>query len=215
MLKNSLDVVRVGVTLRLSLLGHDVGNIDLQGVGGGNGPRDALHQQVRDDAGIQAPRPQQDHIRLGDGVQRRLEGRGTLRQKPYPPDTAVLPLFAVEDFGLPQDPGPVFELRLQLHVAGSHRQDPARDCQHLAHPAHRHVKAAAGDAVQRGQKQIPEALTLQRPLREPVVEQFAHQRLHVGQSLQAVADIPRGQHTQLLAENARTAAVVRHRHNGG
>ncbi|CAN4032092.1 DNA (cytosine-5-)-methyltransferase, partial [Dysosmobacter welbionis] len=61
------DVVGYGVALRLPLLGHDVADIDLQGVGLPDRLHDAIHQQIGDDAGVQAAGPQDDHIRVGDG----------------------------------------------------------------------------------------------------------------------------------------------------
>ena len=45
------------------------------------------------------------------------------------------------------------------------------------------------------------------------MEQLIHQRLHIGQRFQAVSDIPRRQHTQLLTQHAGAAAVVRYRND--
>ena len=102
-----------------------------------------------------------------------------LGNQPHLSDAAVLPLLAVEDLGLPHHAGAVFKLRFKLHVRRGHRQDPARDGQDLAHAAHRRVKGG-GDAVQRRQEEVAEALPCQGPLGKPVAHQLAHQRLRVG-----------------------------------
>ena len=159
-LEDGLDVVGVGVALGLPLLGHDVGDINFQRVGVHDGLGDALHQQVGDDGGVEAPGAQEDHIRLPDGLQGAFQGRGALRQETDPPDAAVLPLLAVEDLRLSQHPCAVFQLRLQLDVGGGHRQDPARDGQNLAHAADGLLEAAAGDAVESGEEEVAEALPL-------------------------------------------------------
>ena len=208
-------MVRIGVALRLALLGHDVGDVNLQGIGFGDGLGHALHQQIGDDAGIQAAGTQEDHVRLPDGLQSALQGRRTFRQQAHPPDAAVLPFLAVEDFRLAQDLGAIFKLCLQLDVGGGHREHPAGDGQDLAHAADRLIEAAAGNTVEGRQEQVAEALPLEGALGEAVVEQLSHQGLHVGQGFQAVSHVPRRQHPQFLAEYAGAAAVVRHRDDGG
>ena len=158
MLKNGLDMVCVGVALRLPFLCHDVGDVDFQRVCVRDGLGYPLHQQVGDDAGIQASGSQEDHVRLPDGLQGGLQGRRALRKQPYPPDAAVLPLFAVEDLRLPEDRGAVFKFRLQLNIGVGHRNHPTGDGQDLAHAAHRLVEVSSGDAVEGRQEQVAEAL---------------------------------------------------------
>ena len=140
------DVVGYGVALRLPLLGHDVADIDLQGVGLPDRLHDAIHQQIGDDAGVQAAGPQDDHIRVGDGGDRLRQGLGPGGDQTHLADAAVLLLFAVKDLGLPHHRGAVLKFRLQLHVRRGHRQHPSGDGQDLAHAAHRRVKGR-GDAA--------------------------------------------------------------------
>ena len=213
-LENGADMVRDRIPLRLPLLGHDVADVDLQAIAVPDGVYDAVHQQVGDDAGIKAAGPQHHHVCLPDGTDRVRQRLGMLRQEPHLTDPAVLPLFAVEDLGLSHHRGAVFKLCLQLDVRRSHRQHPSREGQYLTHAAHRHIKRRR-DPVHGGQKQVSEALSCQRPLREAVVQQFAHKRLCVGQRLHTVADISRRGHTQVLAQHAGPAAVIGHRHHGG
>ena len=48
-----------------------------------------------------------------------------------------------------------------------------------------------------------------------VAQQLFHDRLHICQSLQAVAQVPGRRHAQVVAEHAGAAAVVRHGDHGG
>ena len=142
MVKQRADMVRGSIPLCLPLLRHDITDVNFQGTGLPDGLHDAIHQQVGDDAGIQASGPQDDQIRMVDGVDALFQGLRMLRYQPHPGDPAVLPLLAVEDFGLPQHPGPVFKFCLPLHVCGGHWQHGASDGKDLTHAAHRLVEAA-------------------------------------------------------------------------
>ena len=64
------------------------------------------------------------------------------------------------------------------------------------------------------QEEVAKALALQRTFGEAVMQQLSHERLHVGQGLQAVAHISGRQHPKLLAQDAGAAAIVRYRDNG-
>ena len=140
-LENSPDMVSIGIAFRFALLGHDVGNIDFKGIGAEDRLGDPIYQQVGNDAGVQASRPQQDHIRRLDSLDGRLQGRRPLRDQPYPADPAVLPFFTIEDLGLSQHLSAVFKLSLQLDVGSGDRQHRTGNGQNLAHPAHSLVKA--------------------------------------------------------------------------
>ena len=202
-----------GVALRLPLLGHNIAHVHLQCVGGLDGLHDATHQKVWDDAGVEAPGTQDDHVRVPDGGHRRRQSLGVLRDQPYLADAAVLPLLAVEDLGLPHHAGAVFKLRLQLYVRRGHRQHPAGDSQNLAHAAHRHIKGGR-NAVKGRQEQIAEALSRQRPLCEAVMQQLPHHRLRIGQCLHTVPNVTGGRHPQVLPQHSGAAAVVRHGDHG-
>ena len=67
-LEQGADVVGHRVALGFAILGHDVADIDLQGVGLPDRLHDAIHQQIGDDAGVQAAGPQDDHVRVRNGV---------------------------------------------------------------------------------------------------------------------------------------------------
>lgn len=88
--KQGGDVVADGIALGLPLLGHDVADIDLQGVGLPDRLHDAIHQQIGDDAGVQAAGPQDDHIRVGDGGDRLRQGLGPGGDQTHLADAAVL-----------------------------------------------------------------------------------------------------------------------------
>ena len=81
-------------------------------------------------------------------------------------------------------------------------------------PVDRLVKRA-GNAVHGRKKQIAEALPGQRAVGKAVVEQLLHGGLGIGQRHDAVADIARRQHSQILAQHAGAAAVVGDGDDGG
>ena len=202
--------------LGLPILGHDIADVDLQRVGGAHRIGNAVHQQVWDDAGIQASRPQQDQVGLTDRTHRLRQRLGMLGQQAHTLNAAVLSLFEGTDLGLPQHRGAVFKGGLQRHVGIGHRQHPAGDGQHLAHAGHRLVEGI-GNAVEGRQDQIPEGLARQvaGARREAVGQQLLHDRLHIGQGLHTVADVPRRGHAKVLAQPAGSASVIRHGDDSG
>ena len=213
MVKQRPDMVRGSIPLCLPLLRHDITDVNFQGTGLPDGLHDTIHQQVGDDAGIQAPRRQHHHLRLPDGLHRLRQGLGTAGQQIHPADAAVLLLLALKDAGLPHHPYAVFKLRLQLDILIGHRQHPTGDGQHLTQALYRPVKTGH-DAVESRQKEIAEALARQLSLREAVVHQLGHQGFGIGQRLQTVADISRRKHPQVLPQPPGAAAVVGHRDDG-
>ena len=212
--EEGFQVVGQGVALCLPLLGHDVGDVDAQGVGLSHRLGHAIHQQVGDDAGVQAPRPQEDDVRLADGVQRSRQRRRVLRLHAHLGDAAVLGTLEGGDFGFSHHRRAVFKLRHHVHILVGHRQHLPRDGQDLAHACYRLVKGG-GDTVQRRQEQVAEALPCQAPLLEPVVQQVFHDGFRVGHSLQAAADVARRGHPQVLPQHAGAAAIVGHGDDGG
>lgn len=207
-------MVGQGIALRLPLLGHDVGNVNAQGVGLGYRLRHAVHQQVGDDAGVQTPRPQEDDVRLADGVQRSRQRRRMLRLHAHLGDAAVLGTLECGNLGLPFHRSAVFKLCHHVHVLIGYRQHLSRDGQNLAHPSYRLVKGGR-DAIQRCQEQISKALPCQAALLEPVVQQVFHDGFCIGHGLQATADVARRGHPQILPQHSGAAAVIGHSDNGG
>ena len=201
--------------LGLAVLGHDVADVELEGLGAAHRLGDPVHQQVGDHAGVEAPRPQQDELGLPDGLHRRGQGGGPLGQEPDAADAAVLLLLKLKDLGLPHHGGAVLKGGLQPHVLIGHREDAPRDGQHLAHAGHRLIEGWV-DPVEGSQDEVPEGLPGQPPRAagKSVAEQLLHHRLGVGQGLHAVTDIPRGRHAQILPQHPRPAAVVGHGDDG-
>ena len=179
-------------------------DVYFHGIAGGDGVHNAVHQQVGDDAGIQAARGQDDEIRLADRLHRLRQGLGLIRTQPDPADAAALLPFHLADAGFALDGVPIFKFRLQAEVGVGHRQDLACDGQHLAQPRNRLVEAGH-DAVERRQEQIAKALPRQAPLGEAVAHEPGHDRLGTGQRLHTVAYVPRRQHAQILAQHAAAA----------
>ena len=208
------QMVGGGVALGLAVLCHDVADIDLLRVGRGDGLRHAVHQQVRDDARIQTPRPEEDEVRRRDGVERIRERLRVRRQKLDVVDAAVLLLFEAEDIALADNVGAVFKGRRQSHVRRRDRNDRAADGKHLPHAAHRLVKRA-GDAVERCEQEIAEALPAQRAALKAIGQELLHDRLGVRERLHAVADVAGRQHPDIPPQHTAAAAVVRHSDDGG
>ena len=213
--EQSRQMVGGRVALGLPVLGHDVADIDLQGVGGPDGLPYPLHQQIGDDTCVEAPRPQEDQVGIPDGPQGLRKGRGPLRKEAHLGDAAVLGLLEGADLGLPHHAGAIFKGGLQLDILVGHGQHPAGDGQDLAHPSHGLVKGVR-DAVEGGQEQVAEGLPGKAPgtAWKAVGQELAHHRLHIGQSLHAVPNVPRRGHTQVLPEHAGPAAVVGHGDDG-
>ena len=213
-MEQGLYVVGNGIAFRLPLLRHHIADIQLDGFGFPNSIGNAVHQQIGDNAGIEASGRQHDHVGIQNGLHCRIQRFGMLRQQAYAADAAVLLFLTIENAGFPQHSGPVLKGGLQLDVFIGHRQHTTGDGQYLAQTRHRLVKAGH-DIVQRRQQQVAQTLARQRTVCKPVGHQLAHQRLTVGQGLQAVADIAGSSHPQILPQHTGAAAVIRHSNDGG
>ena len=158
MLKKRLDMVGDGISFRLPLLGHDIAYVNLECMRRLNCLHNPIHQQIGDDAGIEAPRAQQQYIRIPDGCQSLRQRPGVLRHQTHSGNPAVLPFFTIKNFGLPHHGGTVFKKRLQLDIRRCHRQYPACDGQNLAHSGHCRIKGGR-NPIEGCQKQISKALS--------------------------------------------------------
>ena len=214
MLQNGADMIVGVVAVGLTVLGHDVQRVDLACPALADGVRDAADKEIRNDARIEAPRPDHDDIGVADGLHALRQGHRTLRDQPDLADAGIVDLFRVEDLALTEHAAAVVKLRLQPHILIGHGQHPAGDGQDVPHPVDRLVKRA-GNAVHGRQEQIAEALPGQRAVGKAVVEQLLHGGLGIGQRHDAVADIARRQHPQILAQHAGAAAVVGDGDDGG
>ena len=136
------------------------------------------------------------------------------RQKLDVVDAAVLLLFEAEDIALADNVGAVFKGRRQSHVRRRDGNDRAADGKHLPHAAHRLVKRA-GDAVERREQEIAEALPAQRAALKAIGQELLHDRLGVRERLHAVADVAGRQHPDVPPQHTAAAAVVRHGDDGG
>ena len=104
-------------------------------------------------------------------------------------------------------------LGLEDHRLDGGRQHPAPDPEQpagLVEGGHR----IAGAVDEAGQDQVPERVAGQLLLAEAVLEGGGQQRARLGQRHQALAQVPGRDDLEELAEPARRAAVVGHRHDG-
>ncbi len=116
MLQNGADMIVGVVAVGLTVLGHDVQRVDLACPALADGVRDAADKEIRNDARIEAPRPDHDDIGVADGLHALRQGRRTLRDQPDLADAGIIDLFRVEDLALTEHAAAVVKLRLQPHI---------------------------------------------------------------------------------------------------
>ena len=73
----------------------------------------------------------------------------------------------------------------------------------------------AGDAGERGEEEVAEAVAFEVALGEAVLEEAAEQVLVLGEGDEAVADVAGGKHVEVFAEAAGGATVVGDGDDGG
>ena len=137
-----------------------------------------------------------------------------LRREICPHDAPREVFFVFGDLRFARDGHAVVKISEELHVLVRDRQHAPGDGEHLAHARDGLVERVA-HAVERGEKEIAEALAAQRAVLKPIGEQGLHRRLGVRKRLQTVADVAGREHTELLPEHAAAAAVVHHGDDGG
>lgn len=120
MLQNGADMIVGVVAVGLTVLGHDVQRVDLACPALADGVRDAADKEIRNDARIEAPRPDHDDIGVADGLHALRQGRRTLRDQPDLADAGIVDLFRVEDLALTEHAAAVVKLRLQPHILIGH-----------------------------------------------------------------------------------------------
>ena len=207
------DMIVGVVAVGLTVLGHDVQDVFPYRAGRADGLADAVNEEVRNDAGIEASGANDNNVRLQNGVDAVLKRLRMLRHKTHLTDAAVIDLFRVEDFALAERARAVVEFGLQIDVLVGHRQDSSRNGENVPHPLHSLVKGT-GNAVHSRKEEVSEALTGQGAFRKAVIEQLLHGWLRVGQRHNAVADIAGRQHPEILPEHSGAAAVVGDGHDG-
>ena len=213
-IKQGADVVHLGVALGFAVLRHDIHDVELHGVGSGDRGGDAVRDQVRHDARVEAAGADDDKVRLLDRLQHGRHGGGTLRQQLHAADPLIGVLLDAGDLGLSDHGGAVVKLRHQADVLRRHGQDAPRNGKRLAHAAHGLLEAAV-NVIERGEHEIAQALSGEAPLAKAVAHELIHRRLHICKRADAVADVARREHAELLAQNARAAAVIRDRDDRG
>ena len=206
-------IVARGVALCLAVLRHHIQYQRLHGAAAPDRIRDAVHKEIWDDARIEAPRPEDDQIGPGNGLQTVRQRLRVLRHKAHLPDAAVVLFFRVVNFALAEAAGAVFKFGLKMHVLIRHRQHAARDRQYLSHHGDGLFKAPR-HAVERRKQQISERLPLELSLGKAIAEKLLHHRLGIRERLHTLPHVTRRQNTHFTAQHAAPAAVVRHRDDG-
>ena len=101
----------------------------------------------------------------------------------------------------------------QTHVLICNGKNAAGNGQNISHAVNRFVERA-GNAVHRRQKQIAKTLPGKASVSKAVIEQLLHGWFRVGKRHDAVADITRWKHAEILPEHTGAAAVVRYGDDG-
>ena len=199
MIHDCLGVHRSRIAIRFSRLAHHIADIDLDGAAVADGLRHAFHQQIRHHARIEAPRPQNDRVRLTKCLERRLHRLHLFREQMHPLDA----LMCLRDLGLSLYHRPILHRRVQAHMLLAGGQHPSLDCKNLRRLLQGSLHISR-DLIHRCEKKIPEAVSRKRVVAlEPVLEQLFHQRLRIRQCHKAVAEIPRRDDAQILAQPPR------------
>ena len=121
MVENGLDMVAGRIPLSLAALRHHVADVYFHGIAGRYGVYNAVHQQVGDDAGIQAARGKHDEVCLTDGLHRLRQGLSPIRVQPDLADTAALLPLHLADTGFALNHVSIFKFRLQTEIGIGHR----------------------------------------------------------------------------------------------
>ncbi len=208
------DMIDGSIPCGLAALRHKIHHVDLDGIRRVDRLADAGDEKIRNNARIKAAGAEHDEVCLPDGVETGAERHGVLRRKICPHNAPREVFFVFGNLRFARDGHAVVEIGEELHVFVCDRQHAPGDGEHLAHARDGLVKRIA-HAVERGEKEIAEALTAQRAVPEPVGEQRLHRRLGVRERLQAVADVAGREHAELLPEHAAAAAVVHDGDDGG
>ena len=107
----------------------------------------------------------------------------------------------------------VLELCDQRHQLARRRQDRAARADHPRRDFHR-AREVIGHVGERRQHQVADRVSVQAvAAAEPVLEDVGDERVIVGKSRQAVADVSRRDHVELGAQLSRAAPVVGGRHD--
>ena len=189
-----------------------------------DGLADLRDEEDRQDARVQAPRPEHDDLRVGDRGDRR----------PRPPRTSLGSIQTrsmsavrmIVDCPLTTSPPRVRARRLiGVADAGTTLPRTARTRFIRRTPS---SKSPPSSAVIAASSRFPTGVPAEaarlghdRPVleapeaREAVAEEVAHERLRVGQRGDAVPDVADGRDAELLAQRAGRAAVVGHGHDRG
>ena len=186
---NRFQVVHRSVAIRLPGLGHQVGDQDDPGTRAGNSICQVLDKEDRDEARVEASRPDDDQVR---GLKRRKpkgEGTGVGRFEVHPANLTG----GGADLRLALNGTPVGELGAEGDVVERGRDNPPSDRQELSATLHGLTEAVPDPAESR-ENQVPETVTGGLPLPvETKVEELGHHRVAVGESEKAVSNIPRGE----------------------
>jgi len=211
---NFPGMVRRIKSIRFTLLGGDITDIVSFRAACQDGIRNPLHQQVRQQTGIQAARTDQDQIRVQDGWGGRGKCRRFCRIKPDLQDFArILCQLRLAPHLHDLLSCLILHFPYQLYIAQSRRQHLTIDRQNPAGFGYRFFKTA-GDFTESCDEEVSHGMPFETSTRsKTVLKNLWKQRFVAAKSWKAVADVSGRQYPQVASQFPRWSTVIRDSNN--
>ena len=209
-LQDFFYVLRGGEAERLVGLGHEIGDVDAGGRGGGDGFGDSADEEVGDEGGVKGAGTEGDEVGVGDGVKslgQRVGGGGVEHE-------LVDAELRASDVGFAADDGTIFHAGGEGDVGGGGGVDAAAGGEDVGGGLDG-LGEVSGDVGEGGEEEIAEGVAFEVTLLEAVLEEAGEEVLVFGESDHAVADVAGGKHFEVFAEAAGGASVVGNGDYGG
>jgi hypothetical protein len=203
-LVDALNVLGGGEVKAFVGLGHEIADEHAGGPGVAEGFRNAMDEEVGDDAGVKGAGADGDKVGGSDG----LEGfgrRGWIGRVEHELDDA---LAAGGDVGFAADDGAVFHAGCDGDVGGSYREDVATGGEDFRGELDG-LGEVAGHFGEGGDEEIAEVVAAELTgALKAVTEEAGDQAFVFREGDHAVTKVARGEHVEVTAKAAAGAAVV-------
>jgi hypothetical protein len=197
------NVIGCVVPVRLSGLGEQVHDEDAASAAGSDRFPHSVRKHARDDARVQAARPEDEQVRLRDRFQRALR----CRHRPLQRDP-VDPASRARDGRLPADQASVGEPADQLDAAVDGRQYPAAHSEQRAGDLHSGGEVAES-LGERREHHVADGVTAEAAVPgESVLEQGGEGVLASGERDETVANVARTRQAVAAADVPGASAVI-------
>ena len=203
-LVDTLDMLGGGEVQAFVGLGHEIADEDAGGLGGAEGFRDAVDEEIGDDAGVERAGADGDEVGGGDGGEG-FGRRGRMGRVEGELDDA---LAAGGDPGLAADDGAVFHAGDDGDIGRCCGKDVSAGREDFGGEADR-LGEVAGHLGKGSDEQVAEVVAFEvASVAKAVAEKAGDQALVFGEGNHAIAQVAGGEHVEVAAEAAAGAAVV-------